>query len=423
MATRLLPVFLILAMACGGSEESAPAADAAPSPAAAAASSGPATPDDLDQGLLVAISKFETGEDGKPLPKSELLVLVRKDGRWQARAYEDPASNVIHKAMVYTSPSGESAVLTLGGTAAAVKLWRKGDAGLAPVETLWEADFGGKFSRMRDAETADLDGDGATDIAVGTHDQGVFAVIRPAADGSWSVEELDRKENTFIHEIEIGDLDGDGTPEIYATPSEPNRLDGTPQHGEVVRYVPATGEGRVVVADLGMRHAKEILVDDVDGDGRDELYVSIEAAEGGSLEIRRYDAGTDPRGGVSIATLGDSMARFLSAGDVEGDGDKEMVLAAKDSGLWLLRPGTDPNGPFEVSLIDADSKGFEHAALLADLDGDGADELYVASDEDRELRRYVWSDGEFHRETIHSRSSPLPVLTWNLMPVPVDLVE
>ena len=68
-------------------------------------------------------------------------------------------------------------------------------------------------------------------------------------------------------------------------PSLPNRLDGTPQPGEVVRYTPALDEGRTVVADLGDRHAKEILVDDVDGDGRDELYVAVEAVAGGTVEI------------------------------------------------------------------------------------------------------------------------------------------
>jgi hypothetical protein len=30
-----------------------------------------------------------------------------------------------------------------------------------------------------------------------------------------------------VHEIEVGDFDGDGAREIYATPSLSNRLDGT----------------------------------------------------------------------------------------------------------------------------------------------------------------------------------------------------
>jgi hypothetical protein len=386
--------------------------------AALLTTAGCGAPDTLPSGLLLALSRFEQDASGKPLPKSELMTLVYRGGVWEARSYGDPESNVFHKAMVYRQPSGP-AILTLGGTAAAVKLWTIADGGLVPSKTLWTEDFGGRFSRMRDAEQGDLFGDGSQALAVATHDQGVVAVLRPGAE---EILELDRKPDTFIHEIEIGDLDGDGVLEVYATPSDPNKLDGQPQRGEVVRYVPATGEGRKVVADLGDRHAKEILVDDVDGDGRDELYVSIEAVEGGSLEIRRYDADTDPSAGFTIATLRDSMCRFLMDGDIDGDGKREMVAAAKDTGLWLLRPGEDPRAGWSVSLIDSDSKGFEHASLLADLDADGTDELYVASDDDREVRRYVWEDGEPVRETIYVRPSSTPILTWNLMPVPEALV-
>jgi hypothetical protein len=139
--------------------------------------------------------------------------------------------------------------------------------------------------------------------------------------------------------------------------------------------------------------------------------------------VRRFDGDTDPSKGTAIASLYDAMARFLTAGDVDGDGKKEMVVAAKDSGLWLLRPGDDPRSPWRSERIDAQSKGFEHAALLTDLDGDGVDELYVASDDDREVRRYAWDGSELVREVIHKRSSPLPVLTWNLAPVPRALVE
>lgn len=389
---------------------------ASDSPAAGGLAAG-TSPADLPQGLLLSLASFEGGV----APASELVVLQRKGGAWVSSVVTDADSNVFHKAMVYEPAGGEPGILTFGGSAAVVKLWRKGDAGLAPVETLWEKDFGGKFSRMRDAEIADVYGDGSSAIVVATHDQGVMAVIRPT-DAGYEVVELDAAPMPWIHEVETGDLDGDGVLEVYATPSNPNRLDGSHQEGVVVRYVPANGTGFEQVADLGKRHAKEILVEDVDGDGRDELYVSIEAAEGGDLEVRRYDAGDAPDGGVAVATLRDPMARFLTAGDADGDGKKELIVAAKDSGLWLLRPGSDPRAAWDSTLLDGDSGGFEHAAIFLDLDSDGRDELYVASDTHGELRRYVWVEGAPTREVIYQRP-PRKYFTWNLMPVPTALVD
>jgi len=425
--TAPLPVLVLaLALACGGEQEPAPAAPAAsppaqPAPAAPAPAPEPAastTPADLPQGLLLSLSPFEVSPEGKVLPKpmaARLEILTREGGAWKVRAITDPESNVFHKAIAF-----DGGILTLGGTAAALKLWRPDLSRTSyAAETIWSKDFGGKFSRMRDAEVADLDGDGAADLAVATHDQGVVAIVKRDPAGAWSIEEIDHEKDTFVHEIEVGDLDGDGTIEVYATPSEPNRLDGTPQTGKVTRYVPARGEGRAVVADLGDRHAKEILVGDVDGDGRDELYVAVEAVSGGRVEIRRYDAGTAPTAGAVIAELDDSQTRFLTAGDVDGDGKREMVAAGMRSGLWLLRPGAAPaTAPWEKSQIDAKSGGFEHAAILADLDGDGRAELYVASDNQGEVRRYVWQDGSFAREVIHSRQPAGSAFTWNITPIP-----
>jgi hypothetical protein len=344
-----------------------------------------------------------------------LGVLTFEEGTWHYRTIEDSDSNVFHKAMGFTGQGDHGGILTLGGTGAFVKLWSPGNR----TETLWQADFGGRFSRMRDAEVADIFGDGSSAIAIATHDQGIVAVLRPTDDGLFNVQELDRQPETFVHEIEIGDLDGDSILEIYATPSAPNKMDGTAQPGKVVRYVPAAGEGRTVVADLGDRHAKEILVEDFDGDGFDELYVSVEAVSGGTVEIRRFDRDTGPAAGRVIAELQDTLCRFLTAGDIDGDGRKEMVAAAYKSGLWLLRPD-EPR--WSAELIDQDSSGFEHAAVFADLDEDGVDELYVASDKHDEIRRYVWNDGEPRREVIHRHTDGLSRFTWNLMPVPLRMI-
>ena len=352
-----------------------------------------------------------------PLP-ARLGILARDGETWSYRSVEDADSNVFHKALAYRDTGAGSStegVLTLGGTGAVVKLWSTDST----VASLWEADFGGEFSRMRDGEIGDIYGDGSAAVAVVTHDQGVVAVLRPDGAGGFTVEPLDAEPDTIVHEVELGDLDGDGTIEIYATPTEPNRLDGSAQPGSVVRYVPATGEGRTVVADLGTRHAKEILVTDLDGDGRDELYVSVEAVAGGKVQIRRYLADTAPDRGEVMATLDDRLCRFLTAGDVDGDGTREIVAATYRGGIWLLRPGS---GEWETELIAEDSSSFEHASILLDLDGDGRDELYVASDNQHQLRRYDWGPEGWSHEVLLEHPEDTPRLTWNLTPAPRALV-
>lgn len=421
-----LPVLAaLLAAACGSEQPAPPGPPAAATSARATVAEAPA---DLDLALALGLASFE---GATPLP-ARMEFLVREGGEWKLFAASDEASDVFHKVMYYEH-AGEPQILTVAGAPlgkpALVKLWKTGSEGLESV-TLWEQDFGGKRNRMRDVEVADLFGDGDKALAVATHDEGVVATLRPNGEGGFTVRELDRQPNTIVHEVEIGDLDGDGTLEVYATPSEPNKLDGSDQSGQVVRYVPRDGEGRVVVADLGDRHAKEILVADVDGDGTDELYVVVEGkvvkGSKGQLahgvEVRRYEAGTDPTGGAVIAEIQDRLCRFVTVGDIEGDGQQEMVIASFSQGIWLARPGDDPNQPWDVSLIDRDSGGFEHAALLTDLDADGKDELYVASDRHKELRRYVWNGDRLLRETVYRRTDGKGVFTWNIMPVPRGLV-
>ncbi len=457
----LFSLLLGLAFGCGGSGEGsggenpnastmeassmeAPSMESTASMAASAmggmapeaAADPTAVPDNLPNGLLIGYSPFTRGgaSNGftQPAP-ARLEMLTRHDGEWNVETIIDTDSNVFHKAMPYIL-NGERGILTIGGMGAYVKFWKRGEDGWT-AETIWHEEFGGRIDRMRDVEVGDLFGDTFQSLAVATHDQGVFAVLRPPAQGSteWNIMRLDRRENTFIHEVEIGDLNGDGAAEVYTTPSEPNRVGGT-QHGEVVRYTPSVeGGARTVVADLGDRHAKEIWVGDVDGDGRDELYVSVEGhteRENNSLnivapvEIRRYEADTPADQGVVVARIeGDHLMRFLTVGDVDGDGDKEMVAASFSQGLWLLEPGSNPNSEWSIESIDRDSGGFEHTSYFADLDGDGRDELYVASDNDGELRRYVWHNGRARRTVIHRREEPRSMITWNIVSAPSALIR
>ena len=311
------------AVACGGDSDKAPAPTKSAKLAPVVEKQPTKAPEpDLGHALVLGLASFAPFEKGKP-PKAlpaRMEFLSFSDGKWNLTQLEDEGSDVFHKAMAYQTADGQTQILSVSGSKAVVKLWSKGADGLE-AKTLWEKDFGGKFSRMRDVEVGDLFGDGSAAMAVATHDQGIVATIHPKPDGTFEVVEIDAEPDTFVHEIEIGDLDGDGTLEVYATPSEPNRLDGSHQSGQVARYIPKTGEGRKIVADLGDRHAKEIYVGDVDGNGKDELYVVVEGRlnkETKSIdvktEVRRYEADTDPAAGVVIGELPDYMCRFLTVG-------------------------------------------------------------------------------------------------------------
>ena len=442
----LLAICLVLA--CKGEKPSqvqSPAVATTPSPETAAPSqedradrpgtspanhpaASTALPDSLPNGLLLAFSQFRV-VDGKatsdPGP-ARFDLLTREGGEWKLETVEDKQSNIFHKVMPLELPGEPLQFITAAGTDAYVKLWRRKGRNLQST-TLWHGEFGGEFNRIRDVEVADLYGDGTPELVVATHDQGVVAILERQANKRWKVDQIDRRPNTFVHEIEIGDLDADGVLEIYATPTPPNRLFAPRQPGDVVRYIPKTGQGPTVVAALGTRHAKEIYVGDVDGDEVDELYVPVEAVTVGRgpdlqlikpIEIRRYDADTPPDAGIVVATIPDQHARFLTVGDVDGDGKKEMIVASFSTGLWLLRPGKDPKSEWGVESTDRDSSGYEHAARFADLDEDGRDELYVADDKQGELRRYVWVNGKPKREVIHRRPVWRSRMTWNIVEFP-----
>ncbi|HZP43906.1 MAG TPA: VCBS repeat-containing protein [Candidatus Binatia bacterium] len=357
--------------------------------------------------LLLAQAQF-TEQSGQPVPGPARLEIVRPAGdAWTTEVLEDPDSNAFHKAMPW-----EGGFLTIGATKAMLKTWRR-DGARWEGETRWNPTFGGKFDRLRDVEAGDLLGDGKHALVIATHDQGVIAIVHP--DDGWRVEEIDRQPDTFVHEIELGDVDGDGTLEIFATPSRPNKLESE-QPGEVRMYRHGpSGWTRSVVDAPGDTHAKEILATDVDHDGRSELFVVWEGAIGAggamtkpvTITMYRWRDGAPVP--TVVATVPDRQMRAIDAGDVNGDGKTDLVAGALESGLWLFEQDGDG---WKKTRLDAASSGFEHPVHLADLDGDGTPEIYVGAEDQAELRRYVWKGGRFERTTI----APLPKgdLTWNI---------
>jgi hypothetical protein len=398
---------------------------AKPSPAPRAAGQPPAAVQERISGgpypaIVLAQAWFWKDVQGKQRPGPARLQIWRDTPTgWQASRLEDADSNVFHKAI-----QRDGSLITIGAEKAMLKRWTLA-GGEWKGEMLWTREWGGKFNRLRDIEIGDVNGDGRDEYVIATHDSGVVAVYSPASGSTPSrVVELDQQPDTFVHEIEIGDIDGDGIPEFFATPSGRNRL-GVSQSGQIVMHKwDGQGYPRTVVDPLGTTHAKEILATDIDGDGRAELFGAIEAQLDSQgrivrpVEIRQYWQGKSGafRHEV-IATIPDAQCRFLVAADFDGDGQQEIVAAPIKTGLYLLHRVLDKKtnrATWSVTQFETQSSGFEHACVTADLDGDGRPELYVAADDQRELVRYDYdrAAGTFRRTRLGALEPG--VITWNV---------
>lgn len=147
---------------------------------------------------------------------------------------------------------------------------------------------------------------------------------------------------------------------------------------------PIGGEARLAL-NLGAGHmlAHPAIVDgyyeplvahDMDGDGRDDV-----AARSGSNAVLLHSLGdgrfAPPQVAGSLPGL-----RFVAAGDFDGDGHADLALIS-DQGAVRVLPGLPQGGfgtPWDGSLGVAGISGMVAPPRVADLDGDGRDDLAVA---------------------------------------------
>jgi hypothetical protein len=351
---------------------------------------------DGEQTLLLSEARFFT-RDGKPvLRPATLEILTPHEDGWRAETLTDQDGAVFHKAMLH-----DGGILTISGGAPGsgqpglFKHWVRTDSGWQ-YKRLYAAAWEGRINRFRDFEIGDVDGDGSAEVVIGTHDQGVIAVLDGVLQGSQQrAQQLFSEPDTYVHEIELGDMDGDGLLEIFASRSEPNS--SVHSQGGTVEMFRFDGETyvREQLWSDSSTHIKEILAADMDGDGRTELFAAVEAQRDGDeaqslvqvIQFERDEEGTV--GWKHLASLEDEGMRFMTAHDVDGQGAKELFLSPRNSGLFLL-PWSSTEVP-EAQNFESLSGGFEHAISVLDIDGDGRAELYVADDLTKAVYRYSWN--------------------------------
>src|SRR5215831_8924597 len=240
----------------------------------------------------------------------------------------------------------------------------------------------------------DLNGDGTADLLAVPIGSKSISVYRQSGGAPFRALDAFGSEVTGPLGIAAGNLIGDARAEIVAAAPTYSGI-------EVKVFDPAAGTPDTVLYPYGDAGAASVSValGDVNGDGRRDIVLAAETP--GGTEVKAVD--TDGRQVADFYVLDSSIGpgASIAAGDLDGDGKAEIVLGGgPTSAPWP----PDANGPdqrvavyeadgTEVHAFDAYPGLFQGGVRvgLADVRGDGRPELVTAPGPGTAPEIEIWS--------------------------------
>lgn len=298
------------------------------------------------------------------------------------------------------------------------------DGLLAPARqfvTLFE--YGNDWGSMSYATSiafGDVDGDGLDEVGVARKaaqnarfflfddaDHGFSTLL--AAGENWGIK-------SYATSIAFGDVDGDGLDEVGVTrqTAEGVRFFILDDASEGFNELFSGGEGWD-----GLSYPSAIAFGDVDGDGLDEVGMSLKAAIG----IRFFVLDDAVNGFTPVFYGGwnwgvSSYATSIAFGDVDGDGFDEVGVSRRAStGFRFFLLDDAGHGYSELLAGGEDWEIGRYATSIAfgDVDGDGLDEVGVTRRarnlfDNREVRYWVLDDALHEFEELDKGGGGEPTL-------------
>ena len=248
-------------------------------------------------------------------------------------------------------------------------LWHENRDGASGCFTSHVAATG--ISEGESFHVTDMDGDGDCDLLL---------ALPPSDEVRW-IENLDSL-GTFGAKHLVGsgmdeahlavpiDVDHDGDPDVVSASLGDNAIVWHEQYGSGV-FSPVIHT--VMTQALGVRSLEAA---DLDGDGDDDLLVAAKAGDWlGWFENLDGTAGFSPR--ILIRDSPTGGVGEARAGDLDGDGDLDVVTGVINTQRVGWYKNMSGSGDFSPWQTIGTSAGDPRSIVIVDVDGDGAQDIVV----------------------------------------------
>lgn len=232
----------------------------------------------------------------------------------------------------------------------------------------------------RQIATGDIDKDGRPDLVVAQSTGELYAVRNNSSPASFSfgTPALITLPSA-VQEVRMADLNSDGKTDIVGTMPGNNSIFILGNNASIGFVTTASFTASVNIAATG---ATNVEVADIDGDGKHDIIVG----RGSTISILRNTGTTGTITASTFETMVDfsvgSAITGLAIADVNGDGKADIVGANATNCFVLLNTAT--SGSITSSSLATYvnfSAGSNNAMLAAgDIDGDGKPDMVIAND-------------------------------------------